>query len=311
MSARTASIGYHGHELHYAEVVHTPTPRLVRLGSCEFDFNIDTALAGLPESSHLSAMADALAEIFSDTEATQLHIALHPPACTSFFAPFSVDIPTAERDQHILYEVEQLGAFDAAYPPLVLHEPVRQETVDQHTVDWHHILRVDWNLASKIDRLTASLPPTNHQYLTSTRGVMTLLARLARLEATASDARTPYTLSIGAYNTHVEYILSRNDTWVFSCFSESGLSSDSPYFLVSMLKRLDVAPRRVGRLYFYGPVSDTEHFKPFEHLFVAQPTFINPMQAFQTDPSVPLPSVSAAYGPCIGAALTTHAMTII
>ncbi len=311
MPARTASIGFHGHELHYAEVTHAATPRLVRLGSCEFDFNIDDTLVGAPESSHLSAMADALSEIFSDTEAEQLHIALHPPTCTSFFAPFSIELPENERNHQILYEVEQLGAFDAAYPPLVLHEPIRRETVNQHTVDWHHILRVDWNLASKIDRLTASLPPSNHLYLTSTRGVMTLLARIANLAAHPTDPSTPYTLSIGAYDTHVEYTLSLNDTWVFSCFSETGLSSDSPYFLVSMLKRLNVVPRRVGRLLFYGPVSNTEHFKPFEHLFVAEPVFLNPMLAFQAQPASPLPSVSAAYAPCIGAALTTHMMTII
>jgi len=79
-----AGIDIYGTVLRYAEVEQRgPRYQLLRLGSCDFDFDIAEAMLQASSPEHIEALTDALNDVFEGSIAARLHVTLHPSIPTS------------------------------------------------------------------------------------------------------------------------------------------------------------------------------------------------------------------------------------
>jgi hypothetical protein len=305
MEERTASIEFHGHVLQYAEVATRDggSPTLLRLGSCDFEFDVEKALLGSSSEDQVKTISDALEEIFSKSEAAELHIALHPSVCTSFFTPIKNGNSQEELDRMIHQNVTRVCTFDEAKPPVIETEMVRSESLLNEPMNWYHVLFVENHIALRFEHLVKRLPTSSHRYFTTTRCVATVLEHASLHSDPAILQVNPYILALGWYPTHVEYTICTEDKWMFSSFNHARYPTDSVYYILSLLQRLEISPRNIGQLFVYGTYPDTQSFIPFESLFSVELAPLNPLLAFGSSHHLSNGYAAATYVPCIGAAL--------
>jgi hypothetical protein len=305
MEIRTASIEFHGRVLQYAEVASQDggLPTLLRLGSCDFDFDVEDALFGPAWSDQIYTVTDALEEIFSGSNASSLHIALHPSSCTSFFTPIPAHASDLERETRIRKDLSRLNTLDAAYPPYIASELVRTEYVEADCMNWFHVLQVEWAVASRFERMMLKLSPSTHRFFTSTRSVATVVQHAITHSPPAEHENAPYVVAVGWYGTHIEYTISNLQGWLFSSFNHARFPSDSAYYVLALLQRLHISPRKVGRVFIYGNHPDMKHFSPFQSIFSINPEPLNPLLAFGPTHQLSNGFAAATYVPCIGASL--------
>ena len=104
-----AGIDIYGTVLRYAEVEQRgPRYQLLRLGSCDFDFDIAEAMLQASPPEHIEALTDALNDVFEGSVASRLHVTLHPPTCYSFFTALPVEAPVEERKKRLLRDAALL-----------------------------------------------------------------------------------------------------------------------------------------------------------------------------------------------------------
>ena len=298
-----AGIDVQGTVLRYAEVEqYGPRYRLLRLGSCDFDFDVAHELLHAPASPHLHTIAEALADVYGGAVATSLHVALHPLCCTSFFSPMPRSVPEDDRGARLEEEVALLLGAEAAASTRLTSDPVYTETLDDgRQVTWFHGLAVpDW-LHGRFDQMLAALPFLQYRFRLS---MQTAAAVLRSLDAPPRNGRATYTLALGWYGSHVEYVLTRQGDWHFSHHTTVASPSDAAYFALALCNRLEIAPADVAHLYVYGQQMDLSTFQPLEMIFRTAPIRLNPLYAVDLDPSSLDADFDAeAYVPCIGAAL--------
>ena len=304
MDARTASIAFYGKTLQYAEVERKAgaSPTLLRLGHCEFDFDLEKTLSKAGDTEHLHSLTDALREIFAQSAATNLNIAVHPSVCTAFFTPLPEDTSREARRNLIQKQVQRLNSFDAAYPPMILSEFIRTEDLGETQVDWFHVVRIDHEMAARFEQLTMQLPVKQYRFFTTTRCVARILDAFRNMPS-ETYVQNPYILAVGWYPGHIEYTLCNAHGWFFSCFNRINLPSDSAYFVASLLKRLNIPPRKIGRLLLYGHEPTPSHFAPFQGIFQSPPEPLNPFMSFAQAKNLGQNVAATAYAPCVGAGL--------
>lgn len=298
-----AGIDIYGSALRYAEVEqYGARYRLLRLGSCDFDFDVTEAVLRTEHPQHLATVSEALADVFSGSVADSYQVTLHPPGCYSFFTPLPAGITDAARRVRLQQEAALLAGVET--PLRLTADALYAEPVDEEeVVDWVHVLAVPERIHTRFDRVLRHLPQPRHRLMVSMQAAATAMGRLLR-HTEENDADAPYALAIGWYPTHVEYALCRDHRWHFSHFAETGPSADVIYYAAALLRRLHLRPSDVGQVFVYGTDLRTDARPILEALFSHPPRRLNPLAVLDLDPD----SLNAdfdieAYVPCLGAAL--------
>src|SRR5690606_27552183 len=159
-----------GAVLRYAEIEqYGSRHRLLRLGSCDFEFDlVDDVLSGDDEEK-LTAAAGALEEIFSGSVAGTLHITLHPPLCYSFFAPLPATSGSLERKFRLQQKAALLAGTD--HPPHSTADVARSQLPRAGVfVDWVHVLAVDDQIHGPVRTLTEDIPHARRRLTLSRQG---------------------------------------------------------------------------------------------------------------------------------------------
>src|SRR5690606_14335340 len=100
-----AGIEFSDTVLRYAEVEQYGSRfRLLRLGTCDFDFRLVDDLLHRHHPDALEVVREALQDVFSGSIATSLHAALHPSLTTSFFTSIPAGLSTEERRRRLANE---------------------------------------------------------------------------------------------------------------------------------------------------------------------------------------------------------------
>ena len=308
MDAQTrAGIDIYGRVLRYAEVQRLDGRyRLLRLGVCEFDFDVVEAVLAA-EPAHLEALSDALADVFEGSGAGRLYVVVHPPVCYSFFAPLPVDVSDEQRKQHLLRDAALLTRADVPQPLRLTADPVYSETLPGgEAVEWYHVLALDERLYTRFDRILRLLPQSHHRMTLSMHAVANAVERLERKAGPVDVAAAPFTLAIGGYASHIELTLCRHSSWYFSHHTEAGgvaEAGDAAYFALALLHRLGLAPRQVGRLLLYGHFREAAGFEALAEAVGTAPQPLDPLPLLDLDPhSMAAADEMAAYAPCLGVA---------
>lgn len=295
-----ASIDIQGTVLRYAEVErYGARYRLLRLGSCDFDFDAAYELLHAAEPTHLEVIADALGDVFEGATATQLNISLHPPGGYSFFAPLPAELGEEACLAHLEQEASLLANCSEEEALFLEVDPLYAEALEEgQTVNWFHVLALETPIYARFERILQRLPQLQYRLSVSTHGAAAVIGHLA--EEGAGRLR----LGIGRYDTHVEYVLCRGASWLYSHYAPVEAAADCAYFAVALLQRLGLAPEEVSRLFVYGKEMSTEEQSLLQSSLRRAPERLDPIRVVDLDPgSLSDDFDAAAYVPCIGVTL--------
>lgn len=301
-----AGVDIYESTLRYAEVERNGSDyRLLKLGSCEFDFNMAQALAGGAQPMYLDTLADALNDVFSESQASDLHVVFHPSNCYSFFTPLYIDMTEEDRKRRLQEEATLLTSETGPMPLHLTADVVHTETLENNrVVEWFHVLGIQERVHSQLDRILRGLPHSSYRFNLSTRGTANAIEQLARKEQTELSDEAPYSLAIGFYKTHIEYVICRRFRWFFSHYIVSTSSADSVYFALALMRRLNLERSEVGQLFIYGEEIETEVFAILQDVFNLNAEVLNPIEVVSLDRKNPgMHFTAEAYVPCIGIAM--------
>ncbi len=301
-----AGVDLYESTLRYAEVERNGSDyKLLKLGSCEFDFNMARSLSEGAQAAQLETLNEALNDVFSESVATELNVVFHPSNCFSFFTPLYVDLTEDERKWRLQ---EEATLLTSSTPPLPLHltaDVVRTEKLDNgRVVEWFHVLGVHERIHGQLHEILSTLPHEHFRFNLSTRGTANAIEAMARNENMVAGSEAPYALAIGYYKTHIEYVLCQDFVWHYSHYTDTSTPTDSVYFALSLLRRLNIDRAGVGQLFIYGEDIDAEVFSVLQEIFKKTPEVLNPMEIVSLDRKGPgMHFTAEAYAPCIGIAM--------
>ena len=124
-----ASIDLSWATLRYAEAMHTPDGiRPLRLGSCDFDFDITRELLHDEAPQHLGVVTQALADVFSGSTVHPLRVVVHPPNAHAFVTVVPADLAEAERAVRFQQEAALVAGTGSDAPPHVTVSTIHADT---------------------------------------------------------------------------------------------------------------------------------------------------------------------------------------
>jgi hypothetical protein len=305
------------------------THRLLRLGSCDFDFDVthtlwgggtDATDAGETDTGatgrQVATLREALADVYENTSAEELRAVVHPPKALSFFAPMPAQTAEAERLERFRREAQLLAQApneggEASRGEIPLHVTAQglyaEDDGAQQRREWFHVLAVSAGAHARFERVTEPLSLPGVRWTVSMEGAAHTATALqhSREQRTAPDA--PFTLSVGRYREHLELALARHGRLHYALHAPGASPADSAYFALSLLERLDVKPAAVGRVFVYGIADERaipEAFSALGRLTGArpQPLDFRPVVGLNAD-HLAHDFAVGPYAPCIGAAL--------
>ena len=298
-----AAIDIYDRVLRYAEVEQYGSRlRLLRLGSCDFDFDVGRELVQSTNEKYLGIVADALRDVFSGSVAATLNITVHPPGCLSFFSAQPAELGNDEREGRLYQEAALMAGTEN--PVHITFDPVHEQVMTSgRRVVWMHALAVEKSVQQRVDRLVSKLPQPHQRLVVGMHSAALTIERLQRWPSRQED-RPAYFLAIGWYAGHVEYTLCRGRNWYFSKHTEAVPPVDVAYFAAAMVNQLHVRPEEVQRIYVYGNGVDLSLFSDLETVFELEVHRLNPLSVLDLDPGSLASDFDAeAYVGCVGAAL--------
>lgn len=304
-----AGIELVGRSLRYAEAELGASPRLLRMGVCDFEFDVDAAVLEVAGPAYLDTVATALREIFAGSQATRLQVAVHPWHATSFFAPLPVGMAATGKFEQLRQEAAMLADSRVARPVRVTASPVRMESLsDGRRFHWHHVLGLAESVHARAAHLAKRVGKRGeHEFVDAAGAVAGVVARLRSASDRVTEVENPgavlYTLAFGLYGNRVEVSVCRGAAWHFSHWVEVTEAADAAYFTVALLDRIGVPADRVGSLFLYGDAAGRELLSGVEDLLEKEARPLDAFPLFRRDQNQTDPMALAAFAPCIGAAL--------
>ena len=298
-----AVLGFSGHVMRYAEVV--PGPRLVRLGACDFETNVEAALfrgepaptqAGDPDA--LAAVEDALRDVFSGTAARALVVAVPATASTAFFTPLPAGLAPADRDGQIRQEAALLADIPPAVPVRVRAVPVRAEASPAGDGGdgarlWYHVLHVPEGVHERLGRLAAVLGVASYDVADAGRSVA------AVVHALGGDAAD---LVVGAHGDHTEAVVVRGGAFTFAHHGPGTTPEDTAYYALAALDAAGLDAAAVGRVFATGD-AEGGRLDVLASLTGTAAVPLNPIGLFGQPVEDATAWELAAFAPVLGAAL--------
>ena len=298
-----AGIDIYGRVLRYAEVEQYGSRyRLLRLGTCDFDFDLVDDVLTSTSAEHVETVSGALRDIFSGSIAASLHVTLHPPACYSFFTPLPANSDSSERKIRLQQEAALLAGTEQ--PLHITADAVRSQVLkDGGRVDWVHVLAVGDRIHQRIRALIEPLPHARRRNMVSMHSAATSIAKMQR-SGGEMDADRRYSIAVGTYSDHLEYTLSYDQQWFFSKYTGSVPYEDASYFAVSLLHGFGLTLRNVDRLFIYGNDADPAHFSELRSVAGIEIRRLDPFTFLDLDSGTLSPDFDAeSYVGCVGVTL--------
>lgn len=299
-----ASIDLSWATLRYAEAAHAPSGiRPLRLGSCDFDFDITNELLTDSASEHLDVVGQALADVFTGSSAESLRVVVHPPSAHSFVTVVPSDLAGPERAQRFQQEAALMAGTSADEG---LHVAASTISADTHLdVEPVQVLAVPTAWHARFETIVDRLPHDRVEWMLSTQAAARVMAQPMSHDASVDPMHAAIGLVVGAYPEYTELGLLRNGHWYYSHYVDAEEPMDAAYNAMALLDRLEIPREAVTQIGLYGLGASAGAFAPFETVFGIAPAPIQPFEALGIDPDAVQESGfgAGAYVPCIGAVL--------
>ena len=309
--APLAVIGLSGAALRYAEIsrdadeapaVGRVPGRLLRLGTCDFEVDIEQGVLGDGAPYAIQGVGEALREVFRDTAAEALVIVAHPPHTTSFFTPVPVGMDAAARDEQLRQEAALLADVGAEVPVRVRAVPLRLDTIGGAPHRWHHVTHVSEPIHARLSLLARALGVDRYDLSDSPRAAASIVRASVAVDRPEEDG---VELAVGAYATHTEVSLSRGRAWLFGHHGPGATAEDTAYFALAALERIGLAPGDVARLWAYGEEGRLQdRLSLLEGLLDTTAAPLDPLSLYGRRPDGLSADHLAAFAPVLGATLS-------
>lgn len=293
--------------LRYAEVEDVgQRSRLLRLGSCDFDFDVARQMLTDEHPIYLDTVAEAMGDVFSGSSASSLQIAVHPPSCFSFFAPFPSGMSADKLERRVELELEQVIGNELQEPARFSAFHISSDVLsDGLNVEWYHIAAFREEIYERVSRILKALPVTDYHLKTSMEGAASVLTRAYGKLAQSKQELPKYALTIGWYPSHVEYVLIREGQWYYSQYADVQSPQDTTYFALTLINRLQIDRSEIEQLFVYGTGFSLADPRLLSKTFGLEVVHLDPLQVVTMDVAHLSSSFEAdAYVPCIGIALS-------
>lgn len=245
-----AVIALSGRAMRYAEAAPAADgPRLLRLGACDFDMDVEAAVFGDGAPATLATLEDAIRDVFAGSAARALVVAVAAPDSTAFFTPLPASLAAAERDEQIRQETALLADVVPGAPVRVRAVPVRAEAAPGGARVWYHVVHVPEASHTRLGRLAAALGVASYDLADAGRASAAVVRALAPDPAGAAPA---VDLVVGAYARHTEVVVARGGELVFGHFGPGATPEDTAYYALAALEAAGHAAADIGRVYATG-----------------------------------------------------------
>ncbi len=253
LPASLALVGLSGGTMRYAEVQPggPAGPRLLRLGSCDFDLDAEAAVFGASPPDALAVLADALRDVFAGSAARSLIVATPATATTTFLTPLPSDLDADARDEQLRQEAALLADVPPATPVRVRAVPVRAEATAEGERRWYHVLHVSEGVHTRLGRLAAALGVPSYDVADAGRAAAAVVRELSASGLGASGPGRA-DLVVGVYGGHTEVAVVRDGALVFGHHGVGATPEDTAYFALAALDAAGFDAASVGRLFAYG-----------------------------------------------------------
>lgn len=270
---------------------------LRRLGSFDFEFDLDEEMRRTPVHGHLDLIRDAVEEAVGKTTPTSLSVTLHPPTSFAFKTPLPASMTPKARTRHLKQEASLLLGM---MPSDDVHvEAAALRNSGGTSVDWMQVTALPASLHWRVSQMVEPVPVSDFAVHASTHAV----ARLFRADpAQAVGGEHPYLFLIGWYPDHAELVVVHEEGWHHDIYVQQVSPEDCAYFAALLLKRLEIDARKVGRLFLYGFDVEAEAFERLSAVFDRAPEVLDPAALLHLDASEAVGAFETSqYAPCLGA----------
>ncbi len=286
----SAGIAFSDRALRYAEIQQTDKGfRLLRLGQCDFDFDLNRTLTDPGSSAERAAIADAIREALGKSSTRRIRAALHPPLCRSFFSAHEEGNPVPA----VTFEAELLG-FASASQSGGIGADAAGRSEDAELL---HVTVMRPPVLENLGTILADLEAEDAQAVSALRAS----AEVVRIGGRRLRG-TEHILAIGHSEGLLELSIVNAQGWRFATHVR-GLPhvDDAVHQVTGVFKTLEVPLTEVVQVLTFGsmPVPTT-----LQTLFQGKTKMLNPLALLDLDRDSLDPDYSAAeFVPAVGAAL--------
>lgn len=287
--------------MRYAEVEHARSGlRLLRLGSCDFDFDAEAAtLEG--DARKLETIAEAIGDVFSGSRSSDFSVVMSPGSVISFFSPVPDRLPEEAKRKQLEADTVLIGGTESALN--VVAEPVMPDGDEGgESVTWYHVAAVPARVRRNVGVCLATFEGSRHHVVTSMQAGSRVAAALERprLERTEKKAAAV----IGCHSVSTEVAVLDDARWRFGSHTASTMPSDIAYALLSTVEQARVEPNSLGRVYVFGDTPDEAMLTALRNASPAEITMLDPLAVVENEPAAARSSFEPVhYVLCVGASL--------
>ncbi|NNE69229.1 MAG: hypothetical protein HKN29_02570 [Rhodothermales bacterium] len=285
----SAGIAFSDRALRYAEVQESERGfRLLRLGQCDFDFDLNRSLTDPHADQERAIIGEALVEALGTSDSRRIRAALHPPLCRSFFSAHSGEdpVPAVSFEAGLLGFANESGngiGADAA--------------AQSGDTELLHVTSIRPVVLENLGAIVADLQAEDAQAVSALRAS----AEVVRLGG-VNLVDGLCVLAIGYFDNLFELALLDRTGWRYATHAR-GLPSleDSVFHITETLGQMNWTPAEVSRVLCFGSLRVPE---AIEVLFPGRVQVMNPLSLLELDPDSLDPDYAAAeFVPSVGAAL--------
>ncbi len=290
-----AGVFFEQSQMRYAEVERAAQgPRLLRLGSCDFDFDAEAAILR-GEQDRLDTIRDALVDVYAGTDSEDFCVVLPSSAGVAFFAPVPAEMDVEARSRLLAQEAAIVAGSDTYQ--LVSAERTARDGGDGAADQWHFVAAIPQVLKDCLAGLLEVFPAVRQHYLTASQAAV----RIALSKPPASPR--PRVL-VGCHAGHADIALTDPEKLVTGKTVITEAASDTCYYLAAMLVDEGLESDQLDTVLLYGTAADDELLQMVRSRICARAGRLNPLEVVINDPASVKASFDATrYVLCIGGAV--------
>ncbi len=270
----TAGIEFFASSMRYAEVEHLGDRyRLLRLGNCDFEFDVADVLFGDGSTVYLNAIAQAVGEVFDGSSASTLRVTLHSPTVVSF---------VSGRERDVAEDLKQdLAVFDAGIvtgskleDDLVRtrHEGTHVSTVEED-IEMVHVSALEATYRDRLNTALSRLAIERRELISESESI----SRVIRVLPGKKGHGNGTVLTVGMYHDHVSYSVFHDGDVIFSQDRAETNLSDITYFCALSLRHAGSASNDVADILVYGDAAGEHALNSLSAVFPGQAEMLNPI----------------------------------
>ncbi|MCH8122728.1 MAG: hypothetical protein IH853_06355 [Bacteroidetes bacterium] len=276
-ASATAGIEFFGKAMRYSEIEqYGEQYRLLRLGDCDFEFDVTEVLFELGTPKHLDIVKDALSEIFLGTTATRFRIAVHPPVSRVFRSMSRSGQDEETIRENVAFESalmnDEIVAEDSRRIVSDLRQDQDPRTSPAPGMDSLLVSEVRGQARLRLQGVTSGIPDALPEIISSTEALIAVVR-----ETMSHNALDGYQLSIGLYPSYTKYTVTRDAEWILSQTRGETEEGDVVYFAAHFLEISGVSRVDDVRVRLYGSGVNRELQETLNSIFPERVAVLNPI----------------------------------